>query len=119
MKRTGLHWAIQAQIARRGGFLGTKILTAPEIDGFVLSIRNSEHANLKAKREPRPNSNQATGGYFHADLDHLPFGDRGDSDLSVERIIPISRPPGLGEIDHGTPKYQFNAYRTFSFVRMS
>ena len=64
MKRNGLHWTIQSKIARRGGFVGAKILTAPEIDGFIFSLRNAENDSWKAKKDPSiPNSNNATGGY--------------------------------------------------------
>ena len=39
MKQAGIHWAIKAQMARRGGFQGGKVLTYDgEVDGLVLSF---------------------------------------------------------------------------------
>ena len=39
MRKNGIHWTAQAQLARRGGMKGSKTLTASEIDGFIFSLR--------------------------------------------------------------------------------
>ena len=91
MKGNGLHWTIQAQISRRGGFIGTKVLTAPEIDGFILSLRNADNAAWKAKKDPYPNSNNSTGGYT--------FIDKGETnptdEENKENNSPLNNPTGL------------------------
>ena len=92
MKRNGPHWAIQAQIARRGGFVGTKVLAAPEIDGFIMSLRNAEPAAIKAKRGlPYPNPKAATGGYTLTEQS----GVAKIAKVDKENVAPIPNPPGL------------------------
>ena len=94
MKRNGIHRAIQSQIARRGGFVGTKVLTAPEIDGFTMSLRNAESAAIKAKRgTPYSNSDSATWGYTLAE----PPGATKIAKVDKGNIAPLSNPPGLGD----------------------
>ena len=58
MKKAGLHWTTHAQMARRGGINGTEILSAPEIDGFILCLRETEAQTQAAETEA-----PQTGGY--------------------------------------------------------
>lgn len=46
-------------MARRGGFKGTKLLSAPEIDGFIQSLRDTDQLKTDAKRT----DDHAAGGY--------------------------------------------------------
>ena len=48
MKQSGLHWAARAQIARRGGFKGTQLMSAAQIDGFIQSLRDTEQLKVDA-----------------------------------------------------------------------
>ena len=58
MKKNGLRWTMLAQIVRRGGAKGTKLLNAAEIDGYIHSIRESDEQDQQDKeKEPH------TGGY--------------------------------------------------------
>ena len=47
-KKGGLHWAAQAQMARRGGVKGSKLLSVNEFDGSILPLRE---ANAKRQAE--------------------------------------------------------------------
>ena len=68
MKQTGIHWAIRAQIARRGGFQGGKVMaTTGEIGEFIQSLREADAQTTKDKVE-----DNRTGGYapesMHSDI---------------------------------------------------
>ena len=79
MKQSGTHWAIKAQIARRGGFIGKKILsTAREVDGDIQSLRDADALATKEKVD-----DNRTGGYV------------------VENRA--AAPPGLGDTDTPHP----------------
>ena len=58
MRKAGIHWTVQVQLARRGGMKGSKILTAAEIDGFISSLREANAKNQADKTE-----SPHTGGY--------------------------------------------------------
>ena len=65
MKQTGIHRAIKAQLARRGGFKADKGLPdGSEIDGYIQSLRGADLQSQAAKKD-----NNRTGGYCD-DLDH-------------------------------------------------
>ena len=49
LKRNGLHWAVHAQMARRGGFKGTPLLTPEATDGYIQSLRDAEQKALAQK----------------------------------------------------------------------
>ena len=52
MKQSGAQWAVRAQIARRGGFLGAKLISAPGVDGFAQSLREADQLQADSKRIP-------------------------------------------------------------------
>ena len=47
MKKTGLRWAMDSQMARLGGIKGTDLLSASEIDGYVTALREANIAEAK------------------------------------------------------------------------
>lgn len=63
MKHTGLRRAVRAQLGRRCGLKGTKMLSAEEIDGAPQSLRGVEASNTTGYIESNRNPNQSTGGY--------------------------------------------------------
>ena len=83
MKHAGLHWTVRAQLARRGGLKGSKILAEKAADGFTQALReaNLEKDNGKKKGQNPPATN---GGYS------LP--ENAQAELDYETLPP---PPGL------------------------
>lgn len=86
IKPGGLHWTVSAQIARRGGFKGAKLLNDTEIDGFVTSLREADALKSDAKRERQPApAGQKTGGY----------SGQCEADISTDTTSSFLTPPGL------------------------
>ena len=84
LKQSGIHWAVRAQVARLGGFKGTRPLGAAEIDGFIQPLRET---NLNEEANKKNDSNPVvtpTGGYT------------GDSSLLNGK--PTFPPPGIAMI---------------------
>ena len=87
IKPGGLHWTVRAQIARRGGFKGTKLLSAAEIDGFIAPLRQADLIQKNEKEfKSEPSTN--TGGYTtQCETSFL------------SPVVALSNPPGLGVVD--------------------
>ena len=60
MKQCGIHWAVRDQVARRGGFKGAQLMSAPQIDGLIQSLRDTEQIKVDNNRT----GDHATGGYI-------------------------------------------------------
>ena len=88
LKRAGLHWTVNAQMARRGGFKGTPLLTPEATDGYIQSLRDAEQKALAQKID-----DGHTGGYGGDvrillpgnDLTHPPVLD-GPEKLTIDPI---------------------------------
>ena len=65
MKHTGLHWAVRAQLARRGGLEGTTILDEKATDGFTQALREANLEKDKGKKKGQ-NPHATNGGYSSA-----------------------------------------------------
>ena len=83
MKHTGIHWAARAQLERRGGLKGTKVLAEKSADGFIQSLRETNMGKLKGGKKGQ-NPPATTGGYD-------PIVDHGVAECFDFR----SPPPGL------------------------
>lgn len=83
-KKSGLHWAVRAQISRSGGFRGSHDLGANEIDGFTQSLRETNLNESPIRKQDVPHPIVATGGY------------NGESPETPPRNMPVFLPPGLG-----------------------
>ena len=60
MKRSGIHWTVRAQLARRGGLKGTQLLDKNSIDGYIQSLRDTNAAKENSKIQT---PHATTGGY--------------------------------------------------------
>ena len=51
MKRSCLHWAVRAQLARRGGLRGSQILDEKAAEGFIHALREANVEKDKGRKK--------------------------------------------------------------------
>ena len=62
MKKTGLHWAVRAQLARRGDSEVAGMSPESEIDGFPQSLRDAGQQKTSNNIDANRNARHSTGG---------------------------------------------------------
>ena len=78
-------------MARRGGLMGKKLLSDPEIDGFIQSMRDAEAANVPNHIESPRAQNHSAGGYPSVE-------DVSDQILCARMRRLFKFPPGLCQV---------------------